>query len=336
MESNYVKLEIDKINLDLGNPRINQYLEIYKGDITSEAIALALTNPGNGDSTTSYNTLKESIKVSGGIIHPIIVNKELDGSLTVIEGNTRLQIYKEFLLSNPNGPWNTISAIVYVGLSESEKHSIRLQSHLVGPRDWDPYSKAKYLHQLSEIESLPMSSIISMCGGNSSEINKLISAYRDMELFYKKEVEEKGDYFDIRQFSKFVELQRNTITFALTSKGYTKNDFAKWVVEDNIDTAQNVRQLPAILKEPEALKVFLKKNVSEAVKKLAVTENSHNELNNISYDILGAKFLEAINRLEYKEVKKLCNDPEYDKKKTMLLNIFDGLQEILKDIQSEN
>jgi hypothetical protein len=336
METKYIELDINDIELDLDNPRIKQYLEIYQGEITSEAIALALTNPGNGDSSTSYNTLKESIKVSGGIIHPIIVNKAHDGRLIVIEGNTRLQIYKEFLISNPSGPWNKICAIVYDRLSDPEKHSIRLQSHLVGPRDWDPYSKAKYLHQLSEIERLPMSNIISMCGGNSSEINKLISAYRDMQLYYAKAIQDNGDDFDIRQFSKFVELQRSTITFALTSKGFTKNDFAKWVVDDNIDTAQNVRQLPVILKEPEALKVFLKKNVTEAVKKLAITENTHNELNNISYDILGAKFLEALNRLEYKEVKKLGSDPDFDKKKTMLLNINDSLQEILKDIQSED
>lgn len=336
MEPKYIELDINDIHLDLDNPRIKQYLEIYPGEITSEAIALALTNPGNGDSSTSYNTLKESIKVSCGIIHPIIVNKERDGRLIVIEGNTRLQIYKEFLSSNPTGPWSKISSIVYEDLSDPDKHSIRLQSHLVGPRDWDPYSKAKYLHQLSEIDHLPLSSIISMCGGNTSEINKLISAYRDMQLYYKKAIEEKGDDFVIRDFSKFVELQRSTIIFALTTKGYTKEDFAKWVVNDNIDTAQGVRQLPAVLKEPEALKVFQKKNITEAVKKLAVTESTHNELNNITYDILGAKFLEALNRLEYKEVKKLGSVPEYDKKKTMLLNIYDVLQEILKDIQSED
>ncbi len=336
MKPNYIELDIADVHLDLGNPRIKQYLEIYAGEITSEAIALALTNPGNGDSSTSYNTLKESIKVSGGIIHPIIVNKEKDGKLIVIEGNTRLQIYKEFHISNPAGTWEKISSIVYIELNDLEKHSIRLQSHLVGPREWDPYSKAKYLHQLSEIEHMPMPSIISMCGGNSSEINKLISAYRDMQIYYKKAVDEKGDDFDIREFSKFVELQRSTITFALTSKGFSKDDFAKWVVNNNIDTAQNVRQLPAVLKDSEALKVFQKKNISEAVKKLAVTENSHNELNNIQYDILGSKFLEALNRLEYKEVKNLGNNPDYDKKKIMLLSIYEVLQEILKDIQQED
>lgn len=336
MEPDYIKLDINEIHLDYNNPRISQYLQIYQGEITSEAIALALTNPGNGDSSTSYNTLKESIKVSGGIIHPIIVNKEKDGRLVVIEGNTRLQIYKEFVLSDPKGPWNKISAIVYKDLSDSNIHSIRLQSHLVGPRDWDPYSKAKYLHYLSNIEKLPISAIISMCGGNSTEINKLISAYDDMQTYYKDAIEEKGDDFDIRAFSKFVELQRSTIIQALLHKGFTKTNFAKWVVDDNIDTAQNVRQLPAVLKDPEALKVFLRKNISEAVKKLALTENTHNELNSISYDILGNKFLEAIQRLEYREVKNLANDPDYETKKNMILEIYNELEVLLKDIQPDN
>ncbi len=153
MKPKYTELKIADIHLDKGNPRIKQYLEIYAGEITSEAIALALTNPGNGDSSTSYNTLKESIKVSGGIIHPIIVNQEKDGELIVIEGNTRLQIYKEFLISNPTGPWDNISSIVYVELSDSEKHSIRLQSHLVGPREWDPYSKVNIYTNLVKLNT---------------------------------------------------------------------------------------------------------------------------------------------------------------------------------------
>ena len=45
MKPKYIELDIEDVHLDLGNPRIKQYLEIYAGEITSEAIALALTIP---------------------------------------------------------------------------------------------------------------------------------------------------------------------------------------------------------------------------------------------------------------------------------------------------
>ena len=137
----YEKLPIDSVQLDIENPRIKQWIEIYGENLTSEGIALALSASSGTENSSTYTSLKESIKVNGGLIQPIIVNKYSDGRMVVIEGNTRLQIYREFREADPNGPWNEIIALVYDNLSETEIHAIRLQSHLVGPRDWDPFSR---------------------------------------------------------------------------------------------------------------------------------------------------------------------------------------------------
>ena len=97
-------LPTSSINLDKDNPRIKHYLEQYK-EISSELIALALSdNSGEGSSTT-YHSLRDSIKESRGIIHPIVVSHESDGSYVVIEGNTRLQIYREFEKNGIPGNW---------------------------------------------------------------------------------------------------------------------------------------------------------------------------------------------------------------------------------------
>ena len=93
-------ISIDEINLDLSNPRIARMFDMHKKEsITSELIALALGagDSQEGDTYATYRNLKESIKTNHGVIYPIIVNNEPGGKITVIEGNTRLQIYKEFL-----------------------------------------------------------------------------------------------------------------------------------------------------------------------------------------------------------------------------------------------
>ena len=100
------------INLDKDNPRIKHYLEQYK-EIKSEMIALALSDSSNESASTTYHALRDSIKESRGIIHPIVVNHEGDGTYTVIEGNTRLQIYKDFRKANKPGNWDTIRCIIY-------------------------------------------------------------------------------------------------------------------------------------------------------------------------------------------------------------------------------
>lgn len=336
MTSTYQELDIYSIELDHNNPRIKMFLEMYGDNITAEAIALAL-NSSASDGSTSFLSLKESIRVNKGIINPIIVNHIAEGKYVVIEGNTRLQIYRDFDSKDSSGIWKKIRAIVYENLSEEEIHSIRLQSHMVGPRDWDPYSKAKYLYHLCYDEHLPMSTIISYCGGKKSEILKLIDAYDTMQKYYIPKVKELGREVDIREFSKFAEFKNKPVMDAMLFAHYEASDFAVWVINGNVDKAQNVRQLPQVLKEPEAKKEFLKSNLTNAIKKLNITVNSTVDLSTVSYDELGSAFLSKLRNISYAESKSLKKKEtkEYEDKMTLLIDIFSELEMMLEDLNAE-
>lgn len=330
----YEKIDINEIKLDLNNPRIKQYIEIYGDNVTSEGIALALNSSG-GNSTNSYSVLKESIKVNGGIINPIIVNRYPNGQLVVIEGNTRVQIYKEFAESDPDGPWKHIIAIVYDNLPDYKIHAIRLQTHLVGPRDWDAYSKAKYLHQLSDIDKMPMATIISFCGGKTQEIRKLIDAYVTMEKYYRPMAEENGIDFNPKDFSKFVEFQNSNIQQAINVHGYNASDFAKWVINENIDTAQNVRKIPQILSDEVCKKTFFKENVSEALKNSNASSASAKNLSSFSIDELAKELTTRFRKITLKEVNAYKNDPNYDQRKNNILDLSEELKEFMDYIGEE-
>ena len=327
-------LSIDDIRLDVDNPRIKQYLEFYT-EISSEMLALALSDSSNGDASTTYRSLKESIKVSGGIIHPIVVNVDNDGVYTVIEGNTRLQIYKEFAENSVDGNWQTIACLVYHGLSNEEKHEIRLQSHLVGPREWDPYSKAKYLYQLSEIECLPMSRIIDMCGGGKTEIQKAIDAYVEMERFYRPYCNENGYEFNTRDFSKFREYQNGTVKQSLQRKGHDDKQFAIWVAEGNVDIAQKVRILPKVLKDDEATAVFKKKSLTEAEKVLSAKELANADLSQYPYETLCKALYQKLLDFKVAEIQALAMDDAYTEKKYSLETLKSQLDFILEEVKSK-
>ena len=331
----YMKLPIGSVQLDLNNPRIKQWLEIYGNDITSEGIALALSASSGSSSTSTYTALKESIRVNQGIINPIIVNRYPDGKLIVIEGNTRLQIYKEFSKIDPEGPWNEIIAIVYDCLPENQIHAIRLQTHLVGPREWDAFSKAKYLNQLSNIDKLPMEMIISFCGGKKAEIRKLIDAYVDMTSFYFPKADEMGIDPDPREFSKFAELQNRSIQESLAVHHYSKDDFATWVINGNIDNAQNVRKIPAILATPAARDVFFKHNISEAIKHLNSKVKGPKDLASASMHEIVVELTNRIRNIEYRDVKALRNDPRREDEKTDMRVLLDELKDFIADIEGE-
>ena len=331
-ESKYMELDVELIELDKENPRIKMYLDNQYNKPTAEGIALALSG-GVSDGSTSFESLKESIRVNKGIINPIIVN-HTSGKYVVIEGNTRVQIYLDFKKQHVAGDWSKIRSIVYEELSAEEIHSIRLQAHMVGPRDWDPYSKAKYLNYLMNEELLPMSQIISFCGGKASEIKKLVSAYNDIEEYYRPMAEESGYDFDFKDFSKFAELQNKGIVDALVLHGYTKADFTKWVINGNIDAAQRIRELPAVLKNKEAKVEFLATNLSNAIKKLGTVAPANIDLNSMDYIDLARALNNKLIKIEYFEQQKLMSQDGAEKRNA-LTSLRDTISLIVGDDPEE-
>ncbi len=333
MKSYYKELNVDEIKLDMENPRIAKFIEMYDKDtLNSEQIALALgSGVEESNNQTSYSSLYNSIKTNRGIIHPIVVNHQIDGSYVVIEGNTRVQIYKEFKENNIDGDWNTIPSIVYENLSESEIHAIRLQSHLVGPREWDPYSKAKYLNYLSNEENLPMSQVIDFCGGKKTEIVKLINAYKDMEKYYRPLLDA-DDEFDQRDFSKFLELQNGSVKEALLAK-FSLGDFAKWVINGNVDTAINVRRLPEILRNEEATKILLKTNIKTALEKVIVDKPEYKDISGVSIEQLCVELIKRMNDMPFQEYNSIRNgsNPIKDNLIDLRGNIDIFVEDINKD-----
>jgi hypothetical protein len=219
-------------------------------------------------SASTYSSLKASIRAYRGLITPIIVTPQDDGHYLVIEGNTRVAIFRELADEGSPGNWETIPAIIQPDLQEEGEHAIRLQAHLVGPRPWRPYAKARYLHDLYINQKLSIGEILDFCGGNARqrEIEEYIAAYKDMNQHYLPIVHSEGAQPDYSLFSSFKELQ--SIKPALVRTGHSEADFAKWVHEGRMLPQQLVRQLPRILAHPEARKQFFAHSAREAVKVL--------------------------------------------------------------------
>ena len=339
MKSNYVirELSIENIELDRRNPRIAKFLEMYGDNITAENIYLAL---GVGDSQvdssgTTFQALKASIRTSGGIIYPIIVNKEDTERLVVIEGNTRVAIYKEFKEKKVRGNWDTITAMVYDSMTQEEIDSIRLQTHLVGPRPWDPYSKAKYLEYLRNSEHLTLKQIVDYCGGREKEVLDYIEAFEDMENYYRTQLES-DDEFDATRFSAFVELQRPIVKQAIIKGGFTLKDFAKWVIEHKIHPLNTVRQLPRVLAHPKSKKIFMEYGRGAVQEALKVLETPITDmlLKDASLVHLAKEVFNRILNLPFRELQNLKAERESVEVQT-LLEARDQLIDLCKDIESE-
>ena len=327
MGNSFVELPVDKIELDKTNPRIALGMQRYK-NMSSDIMALLL-----GTTSEACASLRESIREHGGIVNPIIVNHTDDDRYVVIEGNTRLQIYKDFIGNNEPGCWTKIRAIVYENMATDKVHAIRLQAHLIGPREWDPYSKARYLTYLSEVEHMPMNRLISFCGGNAkaSEVRSLIAAYKDMEKYYRVLCDE-DNQFDIRKFHGFVELQNDNVLESLKLHGYTKTDFSQWMKDGRFSILADVRVLSDILNSKKAKDIFLKENSAEAKKMLAVESFSSNKLKDVPYDVLAKELIAKMKEISVREITHLRTDSDYQPKLQSLVNVCKEINFVLEEV----
>ena len=306
-------IPIEQVVLDPNNPRIAPLLETLDSTPDREWVRMALGMYSSDDeersTSTSYLSLKESIRASGGVMQPIIVAIRSDGKFNVVEGNTRVAIYLELARDEVEGDWSTIASIVRDVEDEKGEHAIRLQAHLVGPRPWKPYAKAKYLHDLYHSKKLSITEIHAHCGGGGRrrEIEEYIQAYADMQEYYVPVLD--GSPLDQTRFSAFVEMIKPPILSALTRHGYSKRDFAKWVNDSRFTPLHTVRQLPRILANPEARQRFLSRNAGEALRMLEQPASSE-VIRDASAEQLATALTVKLRNLSWPEANSIQQNPE--------------------------
>ena len=312
-------IPVDEIVLDIGNPRIKQYIEMYR-ELNDAGMLLALGSSSDEEGGTtsmgSYERLKHSILASGGIIQPIIVKPISDNQYLCVEGNTRVAIYRQLrgeerATGQSGDRWDFIPAVVRADMDEEEAHKIRLQVHLVGNRQWNPYSKAKYLHELVEDYKMPIGELISYCGGSQSDIQQSIDAYRDMEAHYRPVLDDQVTDFDPRMFSAFMELQKHGIKDAIFEAGYSERDFGRWVYDKTISPLNSVRRLPQILDNPDTKNIFFKQGARDAINILNAPD-LNSTLKESSIPQLVQALQEKINLLSYEDAQRIAGNSESD------------------------
>ncbi len=264
------RVEIAKLRLDEDNPRIGLYRDSQpKPSLGDADIRYALRNR----SPHAYAKLKESIESNEGAINAIWVGPEENGNHLVIEGNTRVLIYRDLAEKYPNkDEWKAIPANVLPrGIQESQISFIRLEAHLRGVTEWDAYERARYLYILNEREGYSIRRLEQRTRLDGRDIEVDIQAFRDMANVYHKKYPD--DQYEAQKFSYFVEYGRSKrIQCGMRAQSKTIEDFCDWVNKGRIPKAENVRQLRDILEDDRATDWFVKDGYDKAISYLALAK----------------------------------------------------------------
>jgi hypothetical protein len=324
---------IDRIELDTSNPRIAYFLEHIPPPHTPQTIFLALGAGGDDDAggQASFDRLRQSIQTNGGIVNPVILRQVEPERFVCVEGNTRVALYRELKEQGASGSWTHIPAVIHTSISDNEIHAIRLQAHLVGPRAWSAYAKAKYLTMLRNEEHFEFNRLVDFCGGNERSIREALYAFTDMEAHYRPQLSDED--FDQTRFSGFVELQKPAVKEAIAQAGFSLDDFARWIIDGKIDKLAQVRLLPRVLRDSKARAMFVKSGMDEALK-LTDTPDLTKALQDAPLISLARALTEALRKVEHREVKTLRENPTSPAAE-FLLEAHEALAEIISEINAD-
>ena len=277
MNSRYTSVPTHHIGFDRNNPRIKVALEKYGDKLDEQRIRFALQTATEGlSATSSYRSLKDSVRAAKGISIPIVVWPDGD-RFVCVDGNTRLAIYRELHDEGAPGDWTEITCLVLDDPDPRDIETIRVTAHLVGAREWPAYEKARYLHYLRNAEFMDYDDMIARCGGNKNTITQQIDAFHDMNAFYRDV--NSDDAFKVDRFSGFVELQKADVKDSIFSAGFDLHDFGCWIRDGQIYRLADVRKLPRVLADDEAKDVFINGGIRSIQDAIATAEaNRHDSI----------------------------------------------------------
>lgn len=269
VKAKLMPISVDNLSYDEFNPRISLYRDSHleplgKNYLPQEVIEYSLQTP------PSYASLKNSIIENSGALFPLWVCDIGKNKYLVVEGNTRLAIYKELNQENPKDPnFQKINCFILSHeIDADDKDLIRLTAHLHGQTPWDKYERAKYLYVLWEKRRYPIKYLAKITKLKAREILDDIEAYKIMEKEFSKIIPPTDRGF-VHKFSFFKEFVKNKKLQALMNEqNFSEKDFCEWIAKEKLGEARDVRKLKDILSYKEPRELFLAKDSYRAIEKL--------------------------------------------------------------------
>lgn len=279
------ELDINDIELDPENPRIGYWSDNkIDNNYSQKEIAFAIREKSN-----EVNRLMYNIEVQEGITNPIWVYPIQNNKFRVIDGNTRLEIYRDLNEKYPQKEcYRKIPAeILPSDIDDKSKDFIRLLNHLRGVNNWEVYERARILYTLWEKRNYTEEDLKAQTKLSINDIRKWIAAYQNMTEQFLPKYSDNPDA--LNKFSYFVEYENPKIKQGMLDTGLKINNFCDWVGKGEIERAQDVRKLQKIFDNEELKKIITKKGYGIAIQEL-----------NIAKPALASKLFEEIEDVTYR------------------------------------
>lgn len=199
----------------------------------------------------SVKNLKPEVKRHGGLMEPILVRHD---TMEVIEGNSRLAVYRQLWKEKAEGEWELIPCDIVSSLTPEQQAAFLSQIHVKGKTSWSAYEKANFAYVRSQ-HGWDVDQIARLFGESQATIRTRIRVIGMMQD-NNDNIRSHFSYYDVLvRTSEISEAMREEgLRYFLLPK--IKSFGSK---DEDVDfTAQELRKkLPVILKKPKVLKKYM-------------------------------------------------------------------------------
>lgn len=188
--------------------------------------------------------LIQDIRRDGGLTDPIIVR---DGTLEVLEGNSRLAAYRHLVKLDPI-KWGLIKArLLPEDIDEKLILALLGQYHLKGKTAWPPFEKAGFLYRRHKTHDISVEQLALEVGETRQKVSHMVTVYQFM-MDNDQNEKVRWSYYDEYLKSRFIKNVRNEKFDRLIVEKINKGEIAR---------AVDVRdKLPVICRAQKPLKKF--------------------------------------------------------------------------------
>jgi hypothetical protein len=298
-------LDIHQLRYYPDNPRINYIISTHAADgpVSQETIEQSLLL------LETTKDLVRDIEENGGLLEEILVIGN-----EVVEGNTRLAVYRRLARKFPNDPtWRHIPAkVLSADIQPTELFFILGTFHIKGKNQWSAYEKAAYIHRMVRKLDFSAAEVAHLVGHHAGTVEAMLKAYESMRDIYLPAATREADELEtqeaLRRYSYFEAFYRTKdLAQRAGQSPQFVHDFSDWVLRDVFPKAEVVRsELPKILGNKRALQVFTDMVDSEP-------EDAFEEAQNVLYETKPEKvdpFYKAVN--EFRSLLR-ATSPEHIK-----------------------
>ena len=191
----------------------------------------------------SVKRLIPEIERDGGLQDPVIVRMD---RRQVIEGNSRLAVYRKLWDDTGDTKWAHIRCLVVTDLTHEQQTRLLAQTHLHGKTDWSPYARALFCFRWVEEDRKEISSLARISGLTANEIRKNVRVIQLMKDNNDDKLSNFSYYNDI--------LVRNRVISAAIADRPALRDKMLAEIKAGQFTAQQMRKwVSAVIAKPRIL-----------------------------------------------------------------------------------